>query len=85
MCKLQLFTNRLDTDKDLKLWKDKFEERTAALESKIHKWEREKVDTDIRADGHKDKIKDYIQEISKLQTEAEVHALADNLHIQLAL
>lgn len=82
---MQFFTNRLDTDEDLKAWKNKFQERTAALESKIRKWEREKVDTDIMADGHKDKIKESIQVISKLQTEAEVHALAENLHTQIAL
>lgn len=73
MCKLQFFTNRLDTDEELKVWKDKFEEKTAALESKIREWKREKEITDIRADGHKDKIKEYIQEISKLQTEAEAY------------
>lgn len=62
-----------DTDEELKVWKDQFEERTAALESKIRKWEREKEETDIRADGHKDKIKECIQVISKLQTEAEAY------------
>ncbi|KAL8088816.1 hypothetical protein AgCh_038557 [Apium graveolens] len=60
-----------DPDEELEEWKNKFEERTAALESKIRKWEREKVDTDIMADGHKDKIKESIQVISKLETEAE--------------
>lgn len=63
----------VDTDEDLMEMKKTFEERTAALVSKICKWEREKEDTDTRADIHKDKIKEHIQEISKLQTEADAY------------
>jgi peptidoglycan hydrolase CwlO-like protein len=61
-----------DTDEELKEWKTKFEERIALLESKISKLEREMNDTETKSSFLKRTINEYIWEISKLQTEAEV-------------
>lgn len=61
-----------DTDEELKEWKTKFEERIALLESKISKLEREMNDTETKSSFLKKTINEYIWEISKLQTEAEV-------------
>lgn len=66
----------LDTDEELKEWKIKFEERTAVLMSKISKWEREINDTKTKSELLKDTEKEYIREISRLQTEADVHYLS---------
>ncbi|XP_017234897.1 DNA repair protein RAD50 [Daucus carota subsp. sativus] len=60
-----------DSDEDLRRWNSTAEAQTAALKSKICKWEREKEEIAIRAVVHKDNINKRIQEISKLQTEAE--------------
>lgn len=67
-----------DTDEELKEWKTKFEERTAVLKSKISKWEREMKDSNIKSDLLKATDKEYIQEISRLQTEAEAHKSLKN-------
>lgn len=72
---MHFFTICLDSDEDLRRWNSTAEAQTAALKSKICKWEREKEEIAIRAVVHKDNINKRIQEISKLQTEAEVHAL----------
>ncbi|XP_022146955.1 DNA repair protein RAD50 [Momordica charantia] len=62
-----------DTDEELKEWKTKFEERIAILESKVSKLEREMNDMETKSSFLKQTINEYIWEISKLQTEAEVH------------
>lgn len=67
-----------DTDEELKEWKNKFEERIALLESKISKLEREMNDTETKSSFLKQTINEYIWEISKLQTEAEV---IETIHI----
>ncbi|KAL6343225.1 hypothetical protein AAG906_021136 [Vitis piasezkii] len=67
-----------DTDEELNEWKTKFEERIALLESKISKLEREMDDTETKGSFLKQTINDYIWEISKLQTEAEVHSSLKN-------
>lgn len=71
--------NWSDTDEELNEWKTKFEERIALLESKISKLEREMDDTETKGSFLKQTINDYIWEISKLQTEAEVISM--NLYI----
>ena len=67
-----LVVNWSDTDEELNEWKTKFEGRIALLESKISKLEREMNDTETKGSFLKQTINDYIWEISKLQTEAEV-------------
>lgn len=67
-----------DTDEELNEWKTKFEERIALLESKISKLEREMNDTDTKSSFLKQTVNEYIWEISKLQTEAEV---SETVHI----
>lgn len=67
-----------DTDEELNEWKTKFEERIALLESKISKLEREMNDTETKSSFLKQTINEYIWEISKLQTEAEV---SETMHI----
>lgn len=67
-----------DTDEELNEWKTKFEERIALLESKTSKLEREMDDTETKGSFLKQTINDYIWEISKLQTEAEVHSSLKN-------
>ena len=67
-----------DTDEELNEWKTKFEERIALLESKISKLEREMNDTETKSSFLKQAINEYIWEISKLQTEAEV---SETMHI----
>ncbi|ONI28861.1 hypothetical protein PRUPE_1G165000 [Prunus persica] len=62
-----------DTDEELKEWKTKFEERIAILETKISKLEREMEDTGTKSGVLKKTLEKSIWEISKLQTEAEVH------------
>ncbi|PQQ05555.1 DNA repair protein RAD50 [Prunus yedoensis var. nudiflora] len=62
-----------DTDEELKEWKTKFEERIALLETKISKLEREMEDTETKSGVLKKTLEKSIWEISKLQTEAEVH------------
>lgn len=62
-----------DTDEELREWKTKFDERIALLGSKISKLERKKTDTETEISVHRDKVKDLIREISKLQTEAEAY------------
>lgn len=71
--------NWSDTDEELNEWKTKFEERIALLESKTSKLEREMDDTETKGSFLKQTINDYIWEISKLQTEAEVISM--NLYI----
>lgn len=66
------FSYLSDTDEELKEWKTKFEERIAMLENKISKLEREMNDKETESSFLKQSINDYIWEISKLQTEAEV-------------
>lgn len=53
-------------------WKTKFEQKIALLESKIGKLEREMNDIEMKSSFLKRSINEYIWEISKLQTEAEV-------------
>lgn len=65
----------VDTDEELKEWKTKFEERIAILESKVSKLEREMNDMETKSSFLKQTINEYIWEISKLQTEAEVRDL----------
>ncbi|KAL4024651.1 hypothetical protein IC575_013015 [Cucumis melo] len=67
-----------DTDEELKEWKTKFEERIAILESKVSKLEREMNDMETKSSFLKQTINEYIWEISKLQTEAEVHMSLKN-------
>lgn len=62
----------LDTDEELNEWNRKLEERVAVLTSKISKWEREKDDMKVKSDLLKATEKEYIQGISRLETEAEV-------------
>lgn len=62
-----------DTDEELKEWKTEFEKRIARLESQISKLEREMNDTETKTSIHNQTINEYIREISKLQTEAEVN------------
>lgn len=64
-----------DTDEELKEWKTKFEEKIALLESKISKLEREMNDMDTKSSFLKQTITDYIWEISRLQSEADVKLL----------
>ena len=61
-----------DPDEDLMEWKTKFDEKFAQLESNISKLEREMNDTEIKTSFLKKNTTEYIREISKLQTEAEV-------------
>lgn len=75
--------NWSDTDEELNEWKTKFEERIALLETKICKLEREMNDTETKASFLKQTINEYIWEISKLQTEAEVICM--NLYILFVL
>lgn len=76
-----------DSDEELKEWKNKFEERIALLESKISKLEREMNDTETKSSFLKQTINEYIWEISKLQTEAEViktiHILSNSCTIHV--
>ncbi|KAJ0034599.1 hypothetical protein Pint_25513 [Pistacia integerrima] len=67
-----------DTDEELREWKTKFEERIAILENKISKLEREMNDKETESSFLKQSINDYIWEIGKLQTEAEVHMSLKN-------
>ncbi|KAL0548006.1 hypothetical protein IC582_012445 [Cucumis melo] len=67
-----------DTDEELKEWKTKFEERIAILESKVSKLEREMNDMETKSSFLKQTINEHIWEISKLQTEAEVHMSLKN-------
>lgn len=69
---LFLFLYMLDTDEELMEWKTKFDQRIALLESKIGKLEREMNDLETKSSFLKQTINEYIWEISKLQTEAEV-------------
>lgn len=62
-----------DTDEELIEWKTKFQERIALLSKKITKLEREEEDTTTKALSLKERIDEYIWEISKLQKEADVH------------
>ncbi|KAM7486104.1 hypothetical protein LguiA_002113 [Lonicera macranthoides] len=62
-----------DTDEELKEWKTKFEERIAMLESKISKLAREENDIDTKSSILTSNIKEYLQQISKRQAEAEAH------------
>jgi hypothetical protein len=62
-----------NTDEELKEWKTEFEKRIARLESQISKLEREMNDTETKTSIHNQTINEYIREISKLQTEAEVN------------
>lgn len=62
-----------DTDEELMEWKTKFQERIALLSNKITKLEREEEDTHTKASSLKERIDEYIWEISKLQKEAEDH------------
>lgn len=64
-----------DTDEELKEWKTKFEERIAILEKKISKLEREIEDNETKSSFLEQSIKDYIWEISKLETEAAVKSM----------
>lgn len=70
----------VDTDEELKEWKTKFEERIAILESKVSKLEREMNDLETKSSFLKQAINEYIWEISKLQTEAEVSHLCPNFN-----
>ncbi|XP_062109225.1 DNA repair protein RAD50 [Humulus lupulus] len=67
-----------DTDEELKEWKTKFEEKVAELESKISKFERELTDQETKSSFLRKTTDDYFKEISKLQTEAEVHLSLKN-------
>lgn len=60
-------------------WKTKFEERIAILETKISRLERDMTDTDVKSSSLNETIKKSIEEISKLQTEAEVNELIHKL------
>lgn len=62
-----------DTIEELKEWKSKFEERIALLETKIRKMEREMDDTVTTMSSLHNAKTNYMLEISKLQTEAEVN------------
>lgn len=62
-----------DTIEELKEWKSKFEERIALLETKIRKMEREMDDTETTISSLHNAKTNYMLEISKLQTEAEVN------------
>lgn len=66
----------LDTDEELMEWKTKFDDRVAVLESNISKLEREMSDTETKISSRKQFMTNYIWEISKLQTEANVILLA---------
>lgn len=57
-------------------WKTKFDDRVAVLESNISKLEREMSDTETKISSRKQFMTNYIWEISKLQTEANVILLA---------
>lgn len=57
-------------------WKTKFDERIAVLESNISKLEREMGDTETKISSREQLLNDYIWEISKLKTEAEVILLS---------
>ena len=61
------------------IWKTKFEEKIAILETKIHKLERDMNDTETKSSFLKKAIDDSIWEISKLQTEAEVNKMMHKL------
>lgn len=67
-----------DTDEELMEWKTKFDERIAVLESNISKLEREMGDTETKISSREQLMNDYIWEISKLKTEAEVHMALKN-------
>uniref|UniRef100_A0A7N1A2Q4 DNA repair protein RAD50 n=1 Tax=Kalanchoe fedtschenkoi TaxID=63787 RepID=A0A7N1A2Q4_KALFE len=67
-----------DTDEELKEWKMKFQEKIALLVNKITKLEREDEDTNTKASSLKERIDEYIWEISKLQKEAEDHISLKN-------
>lgn len=58
---------------ELKEWKSKFEERIALLETKIRKMERELDDTATTISSLHNAKTNFMLEISKLQTEAEVN------------
>lgn len=61
-----------DTDEELQEWKTKFDEKIASLESNISKLEREMNDMETKGSFLKQNLNEYIREISRLQTEAEV-------------
>lgn len=65
--------NWTDTDEELMEWKTKFDERIAVLESKISKLDREMNDMENKSNFLKKTIDNYIWEISRLQTEADVY------------
>lgn len=67
-----------DTDEDLMKWKTQFDERIAILETKISKLEREMEDCDSKSNSLKKTIDASVEEIIKLQTEAEAHMLLKN-------
>lgn len=62
-------------------WKTKFEERIAILEAKIRKLGRELDDAAAKGTALTKIIDDTIQEIAKLQAEAEVNELIHKLPI----
>lgn len=61
-----------DTEEELIEWKTKFDQRIALLDVKISKLEREMNDIETKSSFLKQTMNDYIWEISRLQTEAEV-------------
>lgn len=60
-----------DTDEELKEWQGKFEERIAALESKIKKMDME--DEETKSSTYLQTINESMREIGKLQAEADAH------------
>ncbi|KAJ8774337.1 hypothetical protein K2173_011586 [Erythroxylum novogranatense] len=67
-----------DTDEELMEWKIKFEEKIAILESNISKLDREMNDSETKSIFLKQSVKEYIREISRLQSEAEAHVSLKN-------
>lgn len=67
-----------DTDEELKEWKTKFEERIAILHDKIRKLTREMEDIETKRSNSKLQVNEYIQEIGKLQNEADAHLSRKN-------
>ncbi|KAJ7015717.1 hypothetical protein NC653_004881 [Populus alba x Populus x berolinensis] len=74
-----------DTDEELQEWKTKFDEKIASLESNICKLEREMNDMETKGSFLKQNINEYIREISRLQTEAEVLFLMPHSVMMLLL
>ncbi|KMT14828.1 hypothetical protein BVRB_3g065520 isoform B [Beta vulgaris subsp. vulgaris] len=63
-----------DTDEELKEWAEKFKERISQQDLLISRLEREGADLEERSKNLNNTINQNIKEISKLQSEADVHA-----------